>query len=61
MSDTHKLDLNQAQGSVTPTAGPGHGKKGRLAALAVGENIKEKQVNLHVHSMDIHKNTNIYI
>ena len=46
MSETHKLDLNHSQGSGTPI--PGHGKKGRLNALAVGENIKEKQVSLLV-------------
>lgn len=43
MSEIQKLDLSPSHGGVSPNTG--HGKKGRLAALAVGENIKEKQVS----------------
>lgn len=45
MSDTQKLELNGKQGhGPTGAAVVGLGKKGRLAGLATGENIKEKQV-----------------
>lgn len=45
MSDTQKLELNGKQGhGPIGAAVVGHGKKGRLAGLATGENIKEKQV-----------------
>ena len=48
MADTQKLDPRQ--GSSTPgTAPQGPNKKGRLAALALGENIKEKQVRKFIN------------
>ncbi|XP_053402509.1 dynein axonemal heavy chain 5-like isoform X4 [Mercenaria mercenaria] len=49
MSDTQKLDLNTKQGPGTAghgALGLGTKNKGRLAALATGENIKEKQQKL---------------